>query len=306
MLPQLDIAIAIVVVLLAVSMLVTIIVQMISALLNLRGTHLRSALVVLLRSMDPALDARAGEIADAVLTHPLVSDSAFSHDSAFLATRLVPAGIARVWQRASAIRLPELKAVLQEIASDPRQLAFGDAGGAEARLDAWFDAAMERASQRFTVNIRVWTAAAAVAVAFLMHFDVLDLYNKVSMDPAVRAQLENLASPLEEKAVSSAHASDTVEGYQRAASDIRQLFASSQYQLSVPSFAEQKRRFAVRGTQALFGILVGAALLSLGSPFWFNALKGLTSLKSTVAAAIDREPSTARPPASRSVEHATV
>lgn len=39
----------------------------------------------------------------------------------------------------------------------------------------------------------------------------------------------------------------------------------------------------------LFGMLLSALLLSLGAPFWFNTLKGLASLRSTVAANISDE-----------------
>jgi hypothetical protein len=40
----------------------------------------------------------------------------------------------------------------------------------------------------------------------------------------------------------------------------------------------------------LFGILVSAALLSLGAPFWFNTLKSLTNLRPKLADEIDKDP----------------
>jgi len=39
----------------------------------------------------------------------------------------------------------------------------------------------------------------------------------------------------------------------------------------------------------IFGVLATAGLLSLGAPFWFNALKGMTNLRSVVAAKQDSE-----------------
>jgi hypothetical protein len=39
----------------------------------------------------------------------------------------------------------------------------------------------------------------------------------------------------------------------------------------------------------ILGILFSAALLSLGAPFWYNALKNLASLRSTVAQNISKE-----------------
>jgi hypothetical protein len=38
-----------------------------------------------------------------------------------------------------------------------------------------------------------------------------------------------------------------------------------------------------------WGIIFSAGLLSLGAPFWYNALKNLTSLRSTVAQNISKE-----------------
>jgi hypothetical protein len=68
-LQQLDIAIALVVVLLGVSLCVTILVQMVSALFNLRGTHLRSGLATLLATVDPELRTHAHAIGDARRRH---------------------------------------------------------------------------------------------------------------------------------------------------------------------------------------------------------------------------------------------
>jgi hypothetical protein len=42
--------------------------------------------------------------------------------------------------------------------------------------------------------------------------------------------------------------------------------------------------------QQLFGITIAAGLLSLGAPFWFNTLKSLASLRSSLADAIDDSP----------------
>jgi hypothetical protein len=40
----------------------------------------------------------------------------------------------------------------------------------------------------------------------------------------------------------------------------------------------------------LFGIIVSAALLGLGAPFWFSLLKNLTTLRPALAQAIDDNP----------------
>ena len=109
-------------------------------------------------------------------------------------------------------------------------------------------------------------------------------------NPANDAKL--MADTLKADADQTLNSQRDLSGLEKAAEQIRDNFAVAQFQLGIPSLSEQRRRFAARGLEALLGILIGAALLSLGSPFWFNALKGLTSLKSTVASTIDDEDET--------------
>src|SRR5262249_61674449 len=123
MLQQLDVAIALVVVLLAVSLCVTIAVQIVSALFNLRGVHLHAGLITLLETADPSLKAQAHAIVDEVLMHPLVSDSAFAHTSPFLPSHWLPESITAAWQRAKAIRPNELKGVLHALVDDQANAA---------------------------------------------------------------------------------------------------------------------------------------------------------------------------------------
>ena len=332
MFKQLDVAIAVVVVLLGISLLVTILMQIVSALLNLRGKHLEAGLIALLASVEPTLKDHAGTIVRQIVTHPLVSDSIFSEHSPVRGTAVIPAQLRTLFQRATAIRLDEFKVLLYGLASspgsEPWRTALRDALGAdpnnllarsqvvvddlakglpttaaerlrahahtlaagvagtEAKIDAWFEAAMNRVSQRFTLNVRMWTAILGIIVAVMMHFDAIDLYNRVSADESLREKLVKLADQM-----SPPPAAADIPTLQRSAADIRQRLSVAEYQMAVPTFAEQKAFFADvsnRGGE-LLGILIGAALLSLGSPFWFNALKGMLSLKTSVASAIDEE-----------------
>jgi hypothetical protein len=75
-LEHLDVLIAFAVVMLGVSLLITVLTQMIGSLLGLRGHNLRRALVDLIGTAHPTLSEHASDIARRVLQHPLVSDSA--------------------------------------------------------------------------------------------------------------------------------------------------------------------------------------------------------------------------------------
>ena len=76
MLKSLDILIGLIVILLALSMAVTLVTQVISTAVNRRGRDLRRGLVDLLQELDPVLTLEHSEkIATEILTHPLVSGS---------------------------------------------------------------------------------------------------------------------------------------------------------------------------------------------------------------------------------------
>jgi hypothetical protein len=77
-LEHLDTLIAFVGILAGVSLLVTVFTQIVSAFLGLRGTNLRWGIETLLKEVDPSLKAYAKTIAEHVLHHLLISDSALS------------------------------------------------------------------------------------------------------------------------------------------------------------------------------------------------------------------------------------
>jgi len=84
MLKSLDVLIGLTVILLVLSMGVTMLTQFVTTVLNSRGRHLKRGLVDLLNQLDAGLGQKAGSaqqsiagrIADAVLTHPLISSTA--------------------------------------------------------------------------------------------------------------------------------------------------------------------------------------------------------------------------------------
>lgn len=75
MLQSLDTLIAFVVIMTIVSLIVTILVQMLSAAFSLRGKNLANALALTFQTIDPTLAASAHQLAAKILTDPLLSDS---------------------------------------------------------------------------------------------------------------------------------------------------------------------------------------------------------------------------------------
>lgn len=75
-------------------------------------------------------------------------------------------------------------------------------------LNLWFDHAMERASQRFTLQARAIAVSLAVIVVFAAHLDAIRLFQSLSADAQARAQLAASAEALSKQAEQLAHARD--------------------------------------------------------------------------------------------------
>jgi hypothetical protein len=78
-----------------------------------------------------------------------------------------------------------------------------------AGLNLWFDHAMERASQRFTLQARVITVVLSALLVFGAHLDAIRLFRSFSSDAQVRAQMAGSAEALIKQAEQLPRAKET-------------------------------------------------------------------------------------------------
>lgn len=95
-------------------------------------------------------------------------------------------------------------------------------------LNLWFEHAMDRASQRFTVQARVITVCVSILVVFAAHLDAIRLFQSLSVNPQVQTQLAASADSLMKQAEQLQRAKEgsrTVvpEVYRTAMADVLQL-----------------------------------------------------------------------------------
>lgn len=356
MLQHLDTLIAFAVVMAVLSLMITLVVQATSALLGLRGANLRRTVAELLGTLRPDVAARAQALATEALSHPLISDSNWPKFER--------------WRLATAVRPDELSRVIESIARDatgryPEELrkaasavtdAIAGAADRVASFRAWFDTAMDRASQRFAAEMRFWTVIFSVALAFGIQLDAVKLLERLSLDAEVRARLVAGADAVTEQAgaILSPSSSAIPWAYTEAVRELKRQAPEASGLPDPPSFstrqdaeiwlrvqlgaradrAVERYREILSGklTAALdrvkdqaaslhaelsqsrlallpdpypslrallwsmcpvnrqfWGILISAGLLSLGAPFWFNALKSLATLRPLVAARQETE-----------------
>lgn len=308
-LEHVDTIIAFAAVMAGVSLFITTLTQMVSAALGLRGHNLRWGLQSLLEQLDPALSPHAEALSKAVLTHPLISDSIFTHDKFALAAKFkawfFSLPIVGRWRYAAALRLEELQNILKRLADEvPSDAAWrtalktaaetqgtakeltpavaaalapllkqipagsplasratssleslrllagrvrlaetleriavdaaakravlasevqklvGSPPGKDAvevlqnffptvaaraarelgEIDQWFDSAMDRVSQHFTLHMRLWTVAFSMLVAAAMQLDTLQLLKRLASDADLRSRVVASAESLNRKA----------------------------------------------------------------------------------------------------------
>lgn len=417
MLERLDTLIAFAVVMLGVSLLITILTQIVSTALGLRGTNLLWGLETLFQELAPGLEKaglQPGGLAREILQDPLISDSSFSRVEkmkfvgplvGYLARNRLTGWAIDRWRFATAIRTDELVRMVQRKAADMgTPAAVSDAltqmleaaePGAERRLkmlsgalakisppteaaaaryavqvdkifqeavdtaqqsvgklETWFSGTMDRVSQRFVVQVRIWTVVFAFIIAFAAHLDSLQLLQQLSVSPDMRTALVNLrdgmlsqteailppqgaapsatelpittatlqeavdqlkktkpalskagAVPVGTVTVEAAWAwlktqpgatPDTESDYRKAviqvlrvrAIDINKTLEQAGFELLPVPYPGI---FTFKGPMNLLGVFLAAALLSLGAPFWYNALKNLSNLRTVVASKEDSE-----------------
>lgn len=263
----LDSAIGFIVVILMFSLLITVLVQMVGVLLQLRGKSLLKGTELLLREIDPQLKTQAKALANQVLNHPALADGKDRLASALCEHEL------KLVLESLAEENPELQTILNE----RREEVFG-------RIDAWFQTVMNRAGERFKMNTRWATTVFSVLVAFALQLDSISLFRQISTNAEVRARLVSMSDSVlasSQKVLDAPAAPGTEEGLadlKDRADQVKAQIESAQLQL-VP---QPWRLSAFESVRSVLGLILTMFLLGLGAPFWFNVLRNLVGLRHTV------------------------
>jgi hypothetical protein len=151
-----------------------------------------------------------------------------------------------------------------------------------AKINSWFDQTMDRTSQRFTASTRVITFVGAFLVAFGLQVDTPSLVNRLAADDALRVAFVEQATA-NGAGVSAMAKADLDKG--RSDPDAQKereyrAFLAANGIIKLPTWDHLGDGFTFAG---IFGMLVTALLLSLGAPFWYNALSQLLQLRSVLA-----------------------
>lgn len=310
----LQMVISVVVVYLIFSIIVYVIVEGISSLLQLRGKTLLDALNRLIGS--PALSGL-------LYTHPQIDKLRRdlklpsyipANNVAVAIIDLVKAGnVAPATPGAptpdisvilnsykmglAAMPASPLKTLLQTItdhAATLEQLTKG--------IEKWYDEYMDRVTGWYKKKIRVVVALVSVAVTIAFNVDSIHVIKVASTDPDFRERMNKIADQfiedsltlklVEEQRQQAATAADTSVAVSESAPDQDTLVARINarraeisalslkvHQWDLPVGWEVHRSHS--WSLAILGWLITALALTAGAPFWFDLLKRLVNLRNT-------------------------
>ena len=178
----------------------------------------------------------------------------------------------------------QLEASNPELAADVRQsLALIHEARSDyvARVNSWFDQTIDRVSQRFTKYTHYVTLGIAAVVALAVQLDVIAVVDRLSVDDTLRKQIAETAMA-DEARLSGQLAPPAAEASAATSSNLNNYYdqLSGAGLVTLPFGSNWAGEMSLRKVP---GIVLAILLVSLGAPFWYNILKDLLGLRTSLA-----------------------
>jgi hypothetical protein len=292
----LDVAFGLVFVFVILSFACSALNETISSIFNWRAEFLRRGIANLL---EPANLERGLEQTGKLLEHPLLNAlvrpvtprSKRRHYPSYVPSRTFVAALLDFDQAGARRGVEEaIAAVPSDDARRALTTLWERAGRNQAQFtrdaERWFDDSMERVSGWYRRRVQKVLWALALTLVVALNIDTFRIADQLWTQKAVRAAVVARAEAAQPRAGAT--------GLKQVASDVTDL-----QQLSIPigwsteSRPEGGDEWLLRVALKVLGLLVTAAALTLGAPFWFDVLSKVARLRSVGAP----------PPASDAVRH---
>jgi len=324
MLKSIDVLLGLSVVMLMVSLVVTVLTQAVTNVLQTRGRNLLAGIASLLRQIHSELPQQVSDrIAATFLPHPLIKSAGSRYGTVIhreeltalllelaagdgshpleatareqLCKLLKANGIEDPVKTINNVRslVLMLEKAHPELSNYERYAAaFLQEAPSRflSKMNGWFDQTIDRVSDRFTNSARLITFAGSLIVALVLQLDTAALVNRLSTDPALRqamveraVKISNEAPPLSTPAANSPAPGTLSEEDRQKVKNLQALSDSNVIDIPTGIHDWFGRWSWENWAVKLLGILLTSMLLSLGAPFWYNALKNLIRLRSMLA-----------------------
>lgn len=299
-----DAAIGLVLVFLLFSILITILMEIVSGWLGLRGKALENAIAKLIE--DPTVQKGAGRLtamfgaqvkaarAQAaaptlsykdVYNHPMVAGISATDKPSYVpgpnfASALVQklgdigggASFAQVQAAVATLPAGDLQTALQTLLSE----AQGDLDKLRTGVANWYDGSMDRLTGSYKRFTQLFTFIAGLALAIVFNVDAINIAKQLYDDPKARAEMTALASRQVQAGPAATPGGDV--------SALAKRFKDDQTQIEATSLVGWNGSWPVSGWKNLdpwvgVGWLLTALAGLMGAPFWFDALKGMVNVR---------------------------
>jgi hypothetical protein len=265
----LDVAVGLVFVFLAISLIVSAIVEAIASVLKWRSATLLSGIKELLN--DPNFDGLALKIYNHALVNPRDRGSAkteedLKHPPAYIDPKQFAGALIEIVEMGK--QSPETsKAMIDANARDKQLNAFlkgvlnragGDPDRMRAEIASWFDNSMDRISGVYKRRTQIWSFAVALLLAAILNISSTDIGKALWQQPMLVRTIAPTAGLRPAQALEQMEALGTPLGWTQE---------------------KFKRLPSLSGIDTLFGWLITAAATLFGAPFWFDALEQIVRLK---------------------------
>ena len=281
--PAVEIAIALAFVFFLLSLIVSHVGEGIAGLLNLRAGTLRKGLEGMLGD---------SAVVDAVLSHPLVRTDLQpdrDRDPSYVAPENFALALRDVLQVPPGEGPPAVavgavsQQVTDELATQLRVLPSGGVVPELPELEKWFNESMDRVSGWYKRKAQLVALAIAIVLVIVLNVSTLRIADQLSAEPKVLANVvakaeataaDEKAKPDEGESQGKANLAQAGEDAESAVDDLAAL--------SLPIFwADETNRPSSfeEWLLAIAGWVITIAAVSLGAPFWFDALGKLSNLR---------------------------
>jgi flagellar basal body-associated protein FliL len=149
-----------------------------------------------------------------------------------------------------------------------------------ARVNSWFDQTIDRISHRFTVYTHWITMGVAIVVVLAVQLDIVAVMDRLWIDDQFRASIVNEATKqFSQEAGTQASATVDPHPYYNLLNNTSLI--------TFPLDSNWWNR--LKDVRKIPGMLLSVLLISLGAPFWYNALKSLLKLRSSLTEKDDEQ-----------------
>lgn len=289
----LTVVLGVIFVLLMLSLFATSIMELLAAILRLRGRNLRMTLKNLL------IDEKSGSsgLFEAFITNPLYKQLSFKYgrgtsnppsyiDNDSFRTILFDVILgedgleSQLKSKIEGLENEEMRRILKQLIRD----ADGKIDVFKSRVGQWYDSIMDRASGYYKRRTQKILIGVGIVMAVILNADTLALYRSLEANPETLDKLVAAAEVVAERESVDDLVQTDLE-YEQALEQMKYMRGQVNEIRSPLGMGWQNMDLTTMGpydwvVKAL-GWIITAIAVSLGAPFWFDLLKKIVNLRSS-------------------------